>query len=1104
METVFSRILNMSLTGSAVILCVLLARLALRKAPKKFSYALWAVVLFRLLCPVSLPSPVSLLELAKPQVSQSQGMTSSVSYQAVEYVYPQAEVDLPEFSPQENTPSEEAPQKASLSPMTVAAWVWLAGVGGLALYSGIGYLRLRRKLVGAVPYRGNAYLADHIGTPFVLGVLFPKIYIPFSVPHGERHYILAHERCHIRRGDPVWKLLAYAALCIHWFNPLVWAAFLLAEKDMEMSCDEAVIRKLEPNDRADYASALLRLSTGGKVFSGVAFGEGNTKGRILNMAKWKQPKVWVTALCIVLCVVVLVVCGLNPRKGEDSNTPFVIHDLPKAYSYNTDKDGNITFTAGNTVVGGIMGYPLPENYDPEDNHYDWLQEAGISDYGDNALVYTGGMTNFGGGWRANFESDVPAGESPSVERSHIFYVLEDTVYDFWLDAKLLALETRYAIEDAVTFWKPEKIGIGDLYLTLPEGYVMEATVEQTSSTTLYNQNFTDGTNVIGGIQVWDTPSFSLDNGYDGETYQANNYAQWVQALGLPEAQGTMVISGMIEDTLYGDLEAEYWKAEDLKEYNVIHYFYIGGAVVYDVWFDQNLISQNEIYPIMKSVELQVSNSGNQIRFGELSFKLPQSYTYKPAAVSQDVQLNGELTDGTNVIGGVTLYPVENTQTLIGLDWVHSLDLPEWEDETLGYFGGGSIYGDYEFEFFSDVPEGVERTVLRKHTFFIGEDGIYDLWFDELTVDNGTIDEILRTVGLGEEAAQTQSPETVPVPFQIGNLPDGYSYTAEADGSIRFTDGANTVGGVIGYLIPEGVYDPYDGIFLWLEDVGIPDFEDTSLAYMGGISDFQGGWSAEFASDVPEGVEPTVHRRHTFTVVGDRVYDAWFDMTLLDYNTQQELKDSVQFLTVENTESAVTQETISAEDLAYEKCRAVMDAVQSGSYHIVTEFQYDNNPTNNFSMEYYSSDELGWLRIITNSLSERHAALQANGQEFTNIGNWSADELIWTEGESANNFEPWLASIYFIKRNFTYIDTLTDADGVCCMLRMDVYFADAEGYDPYYFVNFYFDPDGNFQKVQLQVNLFQDNAFTVTESIVSLDDESIAAKINEEYQRAIAP
>lgn len=829
METVFSRILNMSLTGSAVILCVLLARLALHKAPKKFSYALWAVVLFRLLCPVSLPSPVSLLELAKPQVSQSQGLTSSVSYQAVEYVYPQAEMDLPEFSPQENTPSEEAPRKAPLSPMTVAAWVWLAGVGGLALYSGIGYLRLRRKLVGAVPYRGNAFLADHIGTPFVLGVLFPKIYIPFSVPHGERHYILAHERCHIRRGDPVWKLLAYAALCIHWFNPLVWCAFLLAEKDMEMSCDEAVIRKLEPNDRADYASALLRLSTGRKVFSGVAFGESNTKGRILNMAKWKKPKVWVTALCVVLCVVVLAVCALNPEDEQDI--------------------GELTRVSG-----------------------------------------------------------------------------------------------------------PHSIGYGNLYFRLPEGLTSE----------------------------------------------------------LEEREHTS-------------------KDDGIHDYREI------------------------------------------------------------------------FTDGTNVIGGVCQYPLPEGADLTRLDWVDDLDLPEWKDETLGYFGGSSIYGDYEFEFFSDVPEGVERTVLRNHYFFLDTDNtVYDIWFDELTVDNGTIDEILRTVGLGEEAAQTQSAETVPVPFQIANLPDGYSYTAEADGSIRFTDGANTVGGVIGYLIPEGVYDPYDGVFLWLEDVGIPDFEDTSLAYMGGISDFQGGWSAEFASDVPEGVEPTVHRRHTFTVVGNRVYDAWFDMTLLDYNAQQELKDSVQFLTAENTESAETQETISAEDLAYEKCRAVMDAVQSGSYHIVTEFQYDNNPTNNFSMEYYSSDELGWLRIITNSLSERHGALQADGREFTNIGNWSADELIWTEGESANSFEPWLSSIYLVKRNFTYIDTLTDADGVCCMLRMDVYFADAEGYDPYYFVNFYFDPDGNFQKVQLQVNLFQDDAFTVTESIVSLDDESIAAKINEEYQRATAP
>lgn len=331
MDDIFSQVLNMSLTSSVVILCVMAVRLLLKRSPKIFSYALWAVVLFRLLCPVSLPSPVSLLELTKPQVTETTGLTSTVSYLPVEYVYTQRQaIPQAEEPVQETVRMDAAPVKAAVTPIAIAAWVWLAGISVMAMYSSVVYIRLRWKLLDAAPYRGEVYLADHIASPFVLGILRPRIYLPSSIPMKERRFIIAHERHHIRRGDHIIKLLAYGALCIHWFNPLVWAAFLLAGKDMEMSCDEAVIRRLGDHIRADYSASLLRLATGRKVISGtpLSFGEGDPKGRIRNMARWKKPKVWVVVVCVVVCIAVLAACAVNPEKREDAEISAPEQTLP--------------------------------------------------------------------------------------------------------------------------------------------------------------------------------------------------------------------------------------------------------------------------------------------------------------------------------------------------------------------------------------------------------------------------------------------------------------------------------------------------------------------------------------------------------------------------------------------------------------------------------------------------------------------------------------------------------------------------------------------------------------------------------------------------------
>ena len=326
MEALFLKVLRMSATASAVILAVLLARLLLRRAPKAFSYALWAVVLFRLLCPFSIESAFSLLPAVQTRPS-GDGMGTVQIYTGIsavnnqvngylsEHPYPVASVPAPAQGVSTNpgvpaesaAPMEAAPaEKTPINWLGLGQWVWLAGVALMLAYSLVSLLRLRRRLVGFVPLEGekNVRLADHIPSPFVLGVFRPKIYLPSGLPENERDYILLHERTHIRRGDHIFRALAWLALAVHWFNPLVWLAFHLAGKDMEMSCDEAVLRKMGRDVRADYSSSLLRLSTGRRLPAGpLAFGEGNPQSRIKNVLHWKKPARWVmaAALAAVVC-----------------------------------------------------------------------------------------------------------------------------------------------------------------------------------------------------------------------------------------------------------------------------------------------------------------------------------------------------------------------------------------------------------------------------------------------------------------------------------------------------------------------------------------------------------------------------------------------------------------------------------------------------------------------------------------------------------------------------------------------------------------------------------------------------------------------------------
>lgn len=320
LDHIFAAVLSMALSASFVICAVLLARLALKKAPKVFSYALWAVVLFRLLCPASFESPWS-LQRVKPN-----SVTPDIVYAGI----PQIDSGLPAFDGAVNAALPAATPETSANPMQIRMFVleiiWLCGLAALLLYSLATLLRLRRQLVGAVRDGGNVWLCDGVETPFVLGVFRPKIYLPSSLPENEMDYILLHERTHLRRGDNVVKLVFFLTLCVYWFHPLVWLAFFLCGRDMEMSCDEAVLKTLSAETRCDYSASLLRLSTGRRIVAGapLAFGEGGVRGRIKNAINYKKPAFWAVWLSVAAVAALCFFLAADP-KSETARRDFYVN-----------------------------------------------------------------------------------------------------------------------------------------------------------------------------------------------------------------------------------------------------------------------------------------------------------------------------------------------------------------------------------------------------------------------------------------------------------------------------------------------------------------------------------------------------------------------------------------------------------------------------------------------------------------------------------------------------------------------------------------------------------------------------------------------------------
>ncbi len=316
MSELFLKVLNMSISASWLILAVLLLRLVLKRAPKWVTICLWGIVALRLICPSYMETTFSLIPSAE-----------TVSPEIMLDHNPQINTGVPEsiesFDPIisesfAQNPGDSGNPLQSLIP--IAAAIWLFGIALLLIYSIVSYWRLLRKVDTAVILRDNIFQSEHVGSPFVLGIIRPKIYLPYEMKREDMAHVIAHERAHIRRGDHWWKAMGFLFLTFHWFNPFAWLAYTLLCRDIELACDEKVIKELGREARADYMEALVACSVGRSRIAAcpLAFGEVGVKQRVRSVMNYKKPGFWVVFTAIIACIAVAVCFLTNPKSDQNS------------------------------------------------------------------------------------------------------------------------------------------------------------------------------------------------------------------------------------------------------------------------------------------------------------------------------------------------------------------------------------------------------------------------------------------------------------------------------------------------------------------------------------------------------------------------------------------------------------------------------------------------------------------------------------------------------------------------------------------------------------------------------------------------------------------
>lgn len=522
-----------------VMLAVLLARLALRRAPKRLTLLLWAVVCFRLLVPVSVQAPVSLIP--EPVARTSAAMQTRPTSSALEALIegPQASVH-PENA---NAQSSRTPRQWRQLALELAALVWAAGACGILAVQLLRLVRLRRSLRGACLSEPGVFVCPALQSAFVLGLFRPRIYLPASLDAQQRAFVLLHEKTHIRRLDPLWKWLAFACLCLHWPNPLVWVCYRQFGRDLELACDEAATRVLDPAARCDYAQTLLALSGPKAAAPFPAFSQPEPEQRIRRVLNWKQPKTLICALALVLVLALGAGLLFNPASKDGI---FAQRYQANALLYEAPQF-DFSYTGGN-----YPAYALAEDhklYEQQPgasfNERGWLQEISLPSKQLLALFDADWMAPDGG----DLLQPVVRAQLSRVKSAWLCKTGAESHAPFYLvlqSGKQLLLAVGYG-------WDTDTALVRWLFSLTPDPTLF--TTQELTALIRRSNNLTDRESIqIYSIYESESTPGLLFAAYDGDK---NGVAVFSYDAAIPGYYIRMLTTSISQDTFYSETSTWY-------------------------------------------------------------------------------------------------------------------------------------------------------------------------------------------------------------------------------------------------------------------------------------------------------------------------------------------------------------------------------------------------------------------------------------------------------------------------------------------------------------------------------------------------------------------
>lgn len=332
MATIFLEILNMSIAASWLVLAVIALRLLLKKAPKWITVMLWGLVGFRLICPFSFESVFSLIPSAET-------VSDSILYLDKPTIDSGIAAVNSAINPLISTSFASAVEE-SANPIQLAVFaassLWMWGIVAMLVYTAVSCIRMHKKVREAVPFKDNIRVCDRVVTPFIFGVIRPRIYLPSVMNEQDTKYVIAHEKAHLKRHDHWWKPLGFLLLTVYWFNPLLWIAYVLLCRDIELACDEKVIRDMGEENKKPYSEALIDCNIPGRTIAAcpLAFGEVSVKKRVKSVLNYKKPAFWIIVVAVVLCIIAAVCFLTNPKITVDKDlAAFIDNEIASHYRY---------------------------------------------------------------------------------------------------------------------------------------------------------------------------------------------------------------------------------------------------------------------------------------------------------------------------------------------------------------------------------------------------------------------------------------------------------------------------------------------------------------------------------------------------------------------------------------------------------------------------------------------------------------------------------------------------------------------------------------------------------------------------------------------------